>query len=124
MQNHKTQIELIAAEWRQRAKEVVYPLAMRLEGRWLVAVEPIWRERVGDRVLWYYVKGAVDMLLYLEQAGDGRRSVRLEICRLPPQQCKMVNEEARKTWAGSRFTVRQVERWLEALELTSGGRQV
>jgi len=88
MQNHKTQIELIAAEWRQRAKEVVYPLAMRLEGRWLVAVEPIWRERVGDRVLWYYVKGAVDVLLYLEQAGDGRRSVRLEICRLPPRQCK------------------------------------
>ena len=67
---------------------------------------------------WYYVKGAVDVLLYLEQAGDGRRSVRLELCRLPPQQCKLVEEKARAAW-NDRFTTRQVEKWLEALEFVS-----
>jgi hypothetical protein len=115
----QNQIELVAAEWKLKSKEVVYPLAMRLEGRWLVAVEPIWR----DHAAWYYVKNAVDVLLYLEQASDDRRSVRLEICRLPPQQCKMVEEVAHAAW-NSRFTTRQVERWLEALELTSGDRQI
>jgi hypothetical protein len=119
MQSQNSQIELIAAEWRQKGKELMYPLALRLEGRWLTAVEPVWRERVGDRVLWYYVKGAVDVLLYLEQAGDGRRSVRLEICRLPPRQCEVVVEKARAAWS-DRFTVRQVERWLEALDAAAG----
>jgi hypothetical protein len=112
-QNKKSQVELIAAEWRQGGKELVRPVAMRLEGRWLTVVEPIWRDHE-----WYYVKGAVDVLLYLEKASDGRRSVRLEICRLPPQQCKMVEEKARAAWNFG-LTARQVERLLEALEFVS-----
>ena len=44
--------------------------------------------------------------------------VRLELCRLPPQQCKLVEERARAAW-NDRFTTRQVERWLEALEFVS-----
>ena len=112
-QNRKPQVELIVAEWRQVGKELVRPLALRLEGRWLTVVEPIWRDAA-----WYYIKDAVDVLLYLEKAGDGRRSVRLEICRLPPQLCKAVEEEARAAWIFG-LTVRQVEKWLKALELVS-----
>jgi hypothetical protein len=52
------------------------------------------------------------------QENDGRRSVRLEICRLPPQLCKMVEEKARAAWNFG-LTARQVERLLEALEFVS-----
>jgi hypothetical protein len=113
--------EVIKASWRKtRMGGVTHPIAARLEGRRLRILTPIWEEysKTHSHGVWYYVKGAVDVLLYLEQSNSGKRSVYVSACRLAPHQCKAVEEAARSMWITA-ATTRQVEKMLEVLELTT-----
>jgi len=119
-------IKLIEAEFRHAENSFMAPIALKLRGRWLEAVEPAFNEfdsplapLLGqtERGRLYYLDGDVDVLLYLVEE-RGMRNVNITICKLAPEQCKLIRESAHQAWIVEKLPPRYVEKLLESLDLT------
>ena len=122
------EIKLIAAEFSDTEGKFVWPVALKLRGRWLKAVEPAFDEfespleqllfgQEGRRGRQYYLDSDVDVLIYLTEEG-GRRGVRVYMCKLMPAQCRLIEEAVHQAWVQEEAPPRQVEKLLESLDLT------
>jgi len=121
-------IKLIAAEFSDTEGKFVWPVALKLKGRWLEVVEPAFDEfespleqlltgRKSRRGRLYYLDSDVDVLVYLTEE-EGRRGVRVYMCRLADELCRRIEEVARKAWT-QEGEPRHVMKTLEALSLSS-----
>jgi hypothetical protein len=109
----------VRAAWRRTGMGgVTHPVALRLEGNRLHVVRPLWEEysKTHSHGTFYYPT-QIDVLLYLEASNSGKRSVRIALCRLEPQQCRAVEAAAWDGWIIAGAAIRQVERRLEGLKL-------
>ncbi len=101
---------------------ITYPIALRLVSGRLHVVKPLRKEysKSHSHGTWYY-SPQVDVLLYLEQSNSGKRSIRIALCRLEPQQCRAVEAAVWSAWMVAGAAARQVEERLEGLELAAYG---